>query len=367
MLNPGGTTVAASNNYTIVSGGGADVWVDIIGRSTLRVGEPSNFAITYGNAGTNDALGVMLYLRFDPTLVSSVFASPSSSGVYGDLPLLPITDFTGGGTSYNSVSPQYTSAIDGYSVVPILIARMPAGTSSSYLLPLKANQLGDDATIEVYTWKPFDTSASDLTNSYSALDSQLPVLNGPLDNLRPYANPTAPNPALNCFETILRKLSDDLLGAVPGGDCVKNGTTALADVVVGTKTGYLGYAASAFANDLAKSILSCSGTVLATAANIGKLAKNIYDDLEDASAIYDACKDPASPPKPGKKLPVKKKIAKDPNDKGGSGGDASPNHYIDVDTPAFLQPGFRKPVHSDSSSRKGRHHGPAGCHPDQSG
>lgn len=336
VISPGGVTTSAASTFTVQNGGGPDLWVDIVGRSTLRVGEPSNFAITYGNSGTTDAYGVTLYVRYDPTLTSSIFNSPSASNSYGDLPLSPVPDFSGDGTSYNAISPMYTSSVDGYSVVPILISKIPAGTSSSFLLPLEADALGDDATIEVYTWQAYATSQADLNNQFNVL----PPLDKPSQlhaqaesSVHPNADAGSGGASGACIQEIIFQAVKKAAGAVPGSSCVDNATTAFADTLIATKPGYASYALPAAAADLAKTLVSCGLAGASAAAEAAKIAADVLDNLEAAQAAIDACKKPASPPKPPKKKTTKKKNSKDPNDKGGSSGDGSASQYVVPDTP----------------------------------
>ncbi len=334
VISPGGVTTTAASTFAVQNGGGPDLWVDIVGRSTLRVGEPSNFAITYGNSGTTDAYGVTLYLRYDPTLTSSIFNSTSASNSYGDLPLSPVPDFSGDGTSYNSISPMYTSSVDGYSVVPILISKIPAGTSSSFLIPLQADALGDDATIEVYTWQAYATSQADLTNQFNVAPLDKPSQpHAAASSVHPNADSGSGGASGACIQEIIFQAVKKAAGAVPGSSCVDNATTAFADTLIAAKGVYTSYALPAAAADLAKTLVSCGLAGASAAAEAAKIAADVLDNLEAAQAAIDACKKPASPPKPPKKKKAQKKKSKDPNDKGGSSGDGSASQYVVPDTP----------------------------------
>jgi uncharacterized repeat protein (TIGR01451 family) len=52
--------VTESQAFTITSGGGADLWADVIGPSQVRVGRPARFTVLFGNRGTVDAEAVPL-------------------------------------------------------------------------------------------------------------------------------------------------------------------------------------------------------------------------------------------------------------------------------------------------------------------
>jgi hypothetical protein len=60
VTNPDSAAVTESQAFTITSGGGADLWADVIGPSQVRVGRPARFTVLFGNRGTVDAEAVPL-------------------------------------------------------------------------------------------------------------------------------------------------------------------------------------------------------------------------------------------------------------------------------------------------------------------
>jgi hypothetical protein len=57
VTNPDGTSAMLSDAFTIEEGRAAEVWVDIIGSSTVRAGMPASFYVLYGNRGNVDIYG----------------------------------------------------------------------------------------------------------------------------------------------------------------------------------------------------------------------------------------------------------------------------------------------------------------------
>ncbi len=64
VTNPGSGTVISSNAFTIEEGGEAKLWVDIVGRDTIRVGREQTYWIRYGNSGNINAIYPYIVLMF---------------------------------------------------------------------------------------------------------------------------------------------------------------------------------------------------------------------------------------------------------------------------------------------------------------
>lgn len=60
VTNPDGTPGIFAEGFTVEEGVAPQVWGDIIGRDTIRVGREQTFHIIYGNRGNVDALGIFL-------------------------------------------------------------------------------------------------------------------------------------------------------------------------------------------------------------------------------------------------------------------------------------------------------------------
>jgi galactose oxidase-like protein len=58
VANPDGTSASLASGFTVEQGGAPDVWVDILGRSRIRIGSEQSFYLTYGNSGNLDWNGL---------------------------------------------------------------------------------------------------------------------------------------------------------------------------------------------------------------------------------------------------------------------------------------------------------------------
>lgn len=66
VTNPDGISAALPNAFLIEEGRAAQVWLDTLGRETVRAGREQSFHITYGNHGNTDALSVPLWITGIP-------------------------------------------------------------------------------------------------------------------------------------------------------------------------------------------------------------------------------------------------------------------------------------------------------------
>ena len=62
VTNPYGESVTVTQGFTIEEGKALQMWVDILGRDTVRPGQPQTYTIWYGNRGNTDALGTWLWI-----------------------------------------------------------------------------------------------------------------------------------------------------------------------------------------------------------------------------------------------------------------------------------------------------------------
>ncbi len=67
VMNAGGQTMTLPGAFVIEPTRAPDLWVDVIGRSFARPGQPTSFVILYGNRGNVDALAVPLELSIPGT------------------------------------------------------------------------------------------------------------------------------------------------------------------------------------------------------------------------------------------------------------------------------------------------------------
>ncbi|MBI3757895.1 MAG: thrombospondin type 3 repeat-containing protein [Deltaproteobacteria bacterium] len=82
VTNPNGTAGTLADAFTVEEGRAADVWVDVIGPSSVTIGRPTTFYIVYGNRGNVDADGVplMIWVPKGVTLTPGFTIDPPSGG-----------------------------------------------------------------------------------------------------------------------------------------------------------------------------------------------------------------------------------------------------------------------------------------------
>ena len=73
MTNPDGTSAALAGGFTIEEPRTPQLWADIVGRPTIRLGLPATFYIVFGNRGNVDALAVPLVMDSWPPAIFSTF------------------------------------------------------------------------------------------------------------------------------------------------------------------------------------------------------------------------------------------------------------------------------------------------------
>jgi CSLREA domain-containing protein/uncharacterized repeat protein (TIGR01451 family) len=127
VTNPDGSSVTLPGGFTIESGLAPQLWIDVIGRTVLRPGQPGTFYIAFGNRGNVDALGVPF-----------VFAIPSNFAFNLEFLLAPPPPHVGQVTTdwsqaaFNEVS---TNQPD-LTFIPLLMPVVPAGFTGTLQLTL---------------------------------------------------------------------------------------------------------------------------------------------------------------------------------------------------------------------------------------
>ena len=269
--NPDQTSFSRKDALTVDSGGASNVSAEVIGRSTVRVGAISAYDVVVTNSGTADAYGVVL-----------------------------------------------------------MVPRLPAGASATFTFPLKAAMETDDAYIEAYVWDPIAESAEELKTAFapstqSAGAHLFQALSAALGRVQPASGAGA---SQACFNALLQKAIDKALSAIPGVDCLKDFSAALASAITAGEFANSIVAGDAFGQLGTNTIKAMSSCV--PVAKVVKVLADLISFMEDAQNIADACKDKAKPkpsPKGSKKKPKPKKST-DPNDKVGPEGDGSVHHYL---------------------------------------
>ncbi|MFT5150963.1 MAG: hypothetical protein ACI841_000948, partial [Planctomycetota bacterium] len=131
--NPDSEFGARLDGFEVENGGATSVWVDVMGRSTVRTGLEEVFDIVYGNSGNIDAPGGLLILSFPPsaTIVPELEHSMIPLPAGADPAEVPASVFVTDDASY----------------LPVQLLGLPAGSMASFSVRVTANA-GSDFDIE---------------------------------------------------------------------------------------------------------------------------------------------------------------------------------------------------------------------------
>ncbi len=119
ITNPDGSTEVLAGGFSVVSGGGPNLYVDVIGRAGIRGGQPQTYLIFYGNSGNVDASGVPINIMIPDYLQYSL---PGG--------LTPLPNVPPQGTIDYSTIP-IDSASGGVRTIPLYLPYIPAGSSGA--------------------------------------------------------------------------------------------------------------------------------------------------------------------------------------------------------------------------------------------
>ena len=134
---PGGPSATIPGGFTIEDTRAPQLWVDVIGRTVVRVGRPAPFTIVFGNRGNVDAVAVPLLLTIPASVAQALGFQvtpppPNPQQVPTDWSQVP-------------VAPQ----IDGLTYVPLLLPVVPAGFTGTLELRVTAPQATLDTLLEI--------------------------------------------------------------------------------------------------------------------------------------------------------------------------------------------------------------------------
>jgi hypothetical protein len=137
VVNPDTTSFVAPHSFTVQTGGGAKLWVTLVGRSLIRAGTPSTFNVSYGNTGLNDAYFARVWVQF-----------PTASLNYqlGVTPTQP--QITGNPIDVSAVP--LDVKVGDQTVLPLVLPVVPAGGTGS--IPISFTAPAVQSGITLKTW-----------------------------------------------------------------------------------------------------------------------------------------------------------------------------------------------------------------------
>lgn len=122
---PDGPSLTRQNAFTIEPGIAPQLWVDIIGRDTIRLGVPQTYNLIYGNRGNIDAVGVPLWIG----------GIPNDASVQLGFNLLTPALLPGQGpVSWNEIPTLVKDNNEKY--LPLFVPLVPAGSTKTLQIKL---------------------------------------------------------------------------------------------------------------------------------------------------------------------------------------------------------------------------------------
>ena len=209
VTNPDDSSVVQKNAFTIEEGQEPKIWVDIIGRNTMRRNTWTTFYIVCGNSGDVDAIGVP----------AAVWGIPGDAEVECDFAFESTTlsgDLDGDGV--NDVEVELPDVIDvfdededeeveanGEMHMPFIIPKVPAKSSVTYKYRIKnASSFSGSFQLKVAAAKPvFSSKTAEMTEG-NFLD------------------------LIECFGLIAKLI----FGVVPGTECILNAGDMLGRAII---------------------------------------------------------------------------------------------------------------------------------------
>jgi hypothetical protein len=191
VTNPNTQPVSASTAFKVESKGEASLWVDIVGRSTIRTGRVQTFYIRYGNKGTVNAVGIPLWIGGIPVdanweLGFKVKEPPQP------IPSSPV--------DWKQANIYVT--VNGEVWIPLVLPVIPPGYEGE--LPIKIT-IPTDRNIQLKAWI-----------SQTGLFSKPRPLMG-TSEVQPTCQLASASSLEDCFTSLL---TDAIKDAFPGYDCL---------------------------------------------------------------------------------------------------------------------------------------------------
>jgi hypothetical protein len=189
--NPGGSTITLPATFAVETASGPHIWSEIVGRPIIRVAQPSNFYVTYGNSGDTDAYFSTLWMAFPATYSYTLAGTQSPPEADGTT-----LDYTG---YPNGIT------VDGMTYVPLLLPYVPAGWSGAIQLQLTVPEAVSPIGVTAYMEPPWFSSLASAQQAFAAAAADSANL--------PVCTPLASNPVVsNCMGSFLGFMASVLAG-----------------------------------------------------------------------------------------------------------------------------------------------------------
>jgi CSLREA domain-containing protein len=143
VANPGGAPLTVPDAFLIEHATAPDVWVDVVGPESVRVGVPARYTVLYGNRGNTDALAVpLVFSAADALTVEPLFAIAPPPKQFGKF---VISEF---GHFYESIVVGNDQPLQQFI---LLLPIVPAGLSGTLevLLTAPTSTIGSELSVLV--------------------------------------------------------------------------------------------------------------------------------------------------------------------------------------------------------------------------
>jgi len=329
VTNPDSSTLRMPAAFNVVAGGAPNVWVNISGRSAIRIGTPTNFSITYGNSGNVDAYAVNVFLSF-PADVSYTEIAKFIAGAHAPGQSPP--DTTGLPTTY-------TDSATGITYLELMLPVVTAGGSGAIPVQITTSTT-NSFELQAFTYPvSFDSYATLLAAAAGTLKNPQTVqMSSALDAAFGVPVDAAggggggggggcvslnPAKAAACLQDTIN-LALTLAGISGATNCIGVGVPAALGLVANAVSVGMGGPLSASQAGLTMTqVWSQVGTAIAACAGIlvpeAALALGALQALLQLPQLFADCSQIAQPcPQPPN--PIQPVGALDPNDKTGPQG-----------------------------------------------
>jgi hypothetical protein len=270
VINPDGGSAALLGAFTVEEGCTAEVWVDILGPSAIRVGREAPVYILYGNTGNCNADNVPVMIAVPEDV--DVEYIPGKWPPVGDPPLPPDDN-------------PWEIKVGDEVRIPLDVPLVPPGRTGTSKISLKASAPGN---FELETWTH-----------------------------PPLCQPSLTPAARACIRAILDEMMN-IIGALPGAECMASGVSFGGSMLMAAAE------AAAAGPQSTNQVLSMTDLTFSTASVVADCALGFFppasmliDAIQialGAQNVMEKCWDPY------KTLGISAVTAKDPNEKVGSAG-----------------------------------------------
>lgn len=205
VTNLGGMSATLANAFNVEAGRAPQVWVDIVGRSVVRLGSTVTYTALVGNRGNTNAYGVPVWIAGIPK-----DAKVKLGFNLGQVPM-PVRDGGAPAVDPNQINPVIKTATE--QMLPLLMPVVPAGGVKVLQFSIEVPTVQPNFTLRAWTSPPLVKSVA----------GTLPP--GTKDSFglaHPYGdNIVTSDAGITCLNALFQAAVSCALSFVPGQNCLK--------------------------------------------------------------------------------------------------------------------------------------------------